>query len=299
MLSGTSFCERPESVLRGKTTAAVSDSTPYTVIEGIRCFSPEVARTYSDYPDGGFDLTDRSGDDSFWVRSRNRLFKRIVYDQLTPTGKTKLLEIGCATGSFIRQIVENERLEITGSEIYLKGLLYAKKNLPNVDFIQFDVTKGEIGEKFDLIVAFDVIEHIESDVAAISNIGKMLHDRGGLILTVPQHMFLWSKLDELVKHKRRYSRRELETKLRNNGFDIIYCTSFVFMLFPFMLISRILDKSRKHVQSDEMALEKRVTFPKALNWIFDLVMRVDESLIRWGVSLPWGGTLVAVARKRL
>ena len=276
----------------------MSDNLPYTVVEGIRCFSPEVASSYANYPDGGFELTDKSGESSFWVRSRNRLFKRIVYDHLVSTGKTKFLEIGCGTGGFIQQIVENENLEITGSEIYLKGLLYAKKNLPNVDFIQFDVTQGVIGEEFDLIVAFDVIEHIENDVAAISNINKMFHKGGVLIMTVPQHMFLWSKLDEIVKHKRRYSRRDLVAKLQENGFDINYCTSFLFVLFPLMLISRMFDKGRDQSQSDEVALEKRVKFPNVLNWIFDHLMRIDEALIRLGISLPFGGTLVVVARKR-
>ncbi|MDO9253862.1 MAG: class I SAM-dependent methyltransferase [Bacteroidales bacterium] len=275
----------------------MSDNTQYTIIDGIRCYSPEVASSYADYPDGGFDLTETIRENNFWVNSRNRLFKNIVYNQMAPTGKTKLLEIGCGVGNFIQQIVENENLEITGSEIYLKGLMYAKKSLPNVNFIQFDVTQGEIGEEFDLIVAFDVIEHIENDVAAISNINKMLYKGGSLIMTVPQHMFLWSKLDEIVKHKRRYSRGELVTKLQENGFDISYATSFLFVLFPLMLISRLLDKGQDQDQSDEIALGKRIKFPKVLNWIFDLFMRFDEALIRRGASLPFGGTLVIIARK--
>lgn len=276
----------------------MSDNTQYTVVDGIRCFNPEVASSYDDYPDSGFDQTNKSGDSSFWVSSRNRLFKRIVYDQLIPTGKTKFLEIGCGTGGFIQQIAENENLEITGSEIYLKGLLYAKKNLPNVDFIQFDVTQGGIGEEYGLIAAFDVIEHIENDAAAMANINSMLLKGGSFIMSVPQHMFLWSKLDEIVKHKRRYSRRALLTKLQENGFEISYSTSFVFVLFPLMLISRLFDKDRDQSQSEEIALEKRVIFPKVLNWIFDQFMRIDEALIRWGASLPFGGTLVVVARKR-
>lgn len=276
----------------------MNDNLQYTIVEGIKCFSPEVANAYADYPDSGFDLTDKNAQSSFWVSSRNRLFKNIVQRNMSPTGKTKFLEIGCGTGDFIQQIVQNENLEITGSEIYLKGLLYAKKNLPNVDFIQFDVTQGVVGEEFDLIVAFDVLEHIENDIAAISNVRKMLHKDGCLIITVPQHMFLWSKLDEIVKHKRRYSRRELVTKLQENGYSISYVTSFLFTLFPLMLISRMLDKGQDKIQSEEVALEKRVIFPKALNWVFDLFMRIDEALIRLGVSLPFGGTLVVVARKR-
>ncbi|MCX6874486.1 MAG: class I SAM-dependent methyltransferase [Verrucomicrobia bacterium] len=276
----------------------MSDGTPYRVVDGIRCYHPEVALSYADYPDGGFDLTDKHAASSFWVSSRNRLFKSLVYGHMVPMGATRFLEIGCGTGDFIQRIVQNRRLAITGSEIYLKGLLYAKRNLPGVDFIQLDVTRGRVDEEFDQIVAFDVLEHIVDDVSAISNIGKMLHQGGVFILSVPQYMFLWSKLDEIVKHKRRYSRRELVTKLEGNGFKVSYATSFVFALFPLMLLSRLCDKGRAQLPSDDAELERRVTFPRALNWTLDLLMRIDEALIRMGISLPFGGTLVVVASKR-
>ncbi|RJG02922.1 class I SAM-dependent methyltransferase [Noviherbaspirillum sedimenti] len=276
----------------------MSDTLQYSIVDGIKCYSPEVASDYTDYPDSGFDLTDKNAESSFWVSSRNRLFKGIVQRHLAPTGKTKFLEIGCGTGDFIHQIAQNENLEITGSEIYLKGLVYAKKNLPNVDFVQFDVTQGKIGEQFHIITAFDVIEHIENDGAALSNMSQMLNRDGVLIISVPQHMFLWSKLDEIVKHKRRYSRRELVRKLKENGFEISYATSFVFILFPLMLISRLFDKGRDQSPSAEKALEKRVKFSDSLNVIFDLFMRIDEFLIGFGASLPFGGTLVIVAKKR-
>lgn len=277
----------------------MSDILRYTMVEGIRCFSPEVANTYTDYPDSGFDLTDKNAESSFWVSSRNRLFKSIIQRYLLPTRKTKFLEIGCGTGDFIRQIVDNKMLEITGSEIYLKGLQYAKKNLPNVDFVQFDVTQGSIGEQFDMIAAFDVIEHIENDAAALENIYQMLSKDGVLLISVPQHNFLWSRLDEIVKHKRRYSRRELVAKLEKKGFEINYATSFLFTLFPLMLVRRLLDKGDDCSHSSEAALEKRVKFPWVVNCAFDQFMRIDEMLIKRGFSLPFGGTLLIAARKRL
>ena len=276
----------------------MSDSLQYTLVDGIKCYSPEVASAYTDYPDSGFDLTDENAESSFWVSSRNRLFKSIVQSHLLPTGKTRFLEIGCGTGDFIRQIVQNESLEITGSEIYLKGLVYAKKNLANVEFVQFDVTQGKIDQQFHTITAFDVIEHVDDDSAALFNINQMLENNGVLILSVPQHMFLWSRLDEIVKHKRRYSRQELVSKLEANGFDIVYATSFLFILFPLMLVSRLFDKGGDNSKSDELALEKRVKFSGVLNTLFDFFMRIDERLIKMGASLPFGGTLVVVARKR-
>ncbi len=276
----------------------MSGNLQYTMVDGIKCYSPEVARAFNDYPESGFDLTDKNAESSFWVSSRNRLFKSIVQRHMVPIGKTKFLEIGCGTGNFIQQIAQNKKLEITGSEIYLKGLVYAKNNLPSANFVQFDVTKGTIGEQFNIITAFDVIEHIENDNAALSNISQMLNKDGVLIVSVPQHMFLWSKLDEIVKHKRRYSRRDLAAKLKANDFDIDYATSFLFILFPLMLLSRLFDKGGDQSPLDEQGLEKRVKFSSVLNTIFDFLMRIDEGLIRLGVSLPFGGTLVVLARKR-
>jgi 2-polyprenyl-3-methyl-5-hydroxy-6-metoxy-1,4-benzoquinol methylase len=268
------------------------------MVDEIKCYSPEVASAYIDYPESGFDLTDNNAESSFWVGSRNRLFKNIVQRHLVPQGTTKFLEIGCGTGDFIRQIVEIENLDITGSEIYLKGLVCAKKNLPSVDFVQYDVTQGKIGGQFHIITAFDVIEHIENDEGALSNICQMLSEKGILIMSVPQHMFLWSQLDEIVKHKRRYSRRELVSKLKANGFNIDYATSFLFILFPLMVLSRHFDRSGDQAQSHERGFEKRVKFSGVLNTIFDALMRIDEFLIKLGASLPFGGTLVVVARKR-
>ncbi|MEK7412354.1 MAG: class I SAM-dependent methyltransferase [Planctomycetota bacterium] len=266
-------------------------------VGGIKCYSSGVADSYTDYPDAGFDVTDKLEADSFWVRSRNRLIKHLVHKYASRTAKTRFLDIGCGTGAVIQGIIDDANLEITGSEIYLKGLLYAKSKLPRVDFIQFDVTQGILPAQFDMIGAFDVIEHIENDVAAIANIHEMLSDDGYFIVTVPQYMFLWSKLDTIVKHKRRYSKKELLLKLRQQGFAISYSSSFLFALFPLMLISRLLDRKDSGNKAD-MEFEKRVRFPKVLNWIFDKIMRIDEVLIRLGVSLPCGGSLLVVAKKR-
>ena len=274
------------------------DNLKFTIIENIKCYSPTVAKDYSDYPDIGFDITDKNAKSSFWVSSRNRLFKNLVYANCLK--RTKFLEIGCGIGDFIKEIISNRNLEITGSEIYIKGLKIAKKNLPHTELIQYDVSQGYINKKYNLIVSFDVLEHIEDDIAALNNINKMLNKNGRFIISVPQHMFLWSKLDELVNHKRRYSRKELISKLRSNGFDIIYTTSFLFTLFPLMLVQRFFDKKKKVIkdaESEKYALEKRVIFPYVLNFIFDAFMRVDEFLISLGVSLPFGGTLVVVAKK--
>jgi 2-polyprenyl-3-methyl-5-hydroxy-6-metoxy-1,4-benzoquinol methylase len=183
----------------------MSDKYSYTIIDGIKCYSPSISSSYSDYPHEGFDVTNENVNSSFWVKSRNRLFKYLI-EKNTPSKETSFLEIGCGTGNFISTILENKNLTITGSEIYLNGLKYAQNNTPNVEFIQLDISEKALEQRFDIIAAFDVIEHIEDDCMAIININKMLAEEGIIIISVPQHMFMWSALDEIVKHKRRYSR---------------------------------------------------------------------------------------------
>ncbi len=268
------------------------------LVGGIPCYSQDVANDYSDYPDGGFDLTDEYAETSFWVRSRNRLFKWLVQREKLRLGRARLLDVGCGTGEFIQHLTGQPDLDLTGSEIYIKGLLLAKKRQPDVEFIQYDVTEGVLDREFDIITAFDVFEHVEQDVQGMRNVHHSLSRDGVFILSVPQHQFLWSHLDDIVHHKRRYSRAEMVEKLAQTGFTPVRITSHVFVLFPLMCLSRIVDKARPAPVADQpKALSDRVTFPPLLNWVFNKMMYVDEAMIKLGISLPVGGTLLVVARK--
>ncbi|MCR9089624.1 MAG: class I SAM-dependent methyltransferase [Rhodobacteraceae bacterium] len=268
------------------------------IVDGIPCYSADAANDYADYPDAGFDLTDANAQTSFWVKSRNRLFGWLVRRELERLGTARWLDIGCGTGDFAGTLRNVPGLSITGSEIYLSGLRFARHHLPDVEFIQYDVTEGRLDRCFDIVTAFDVLEHVDEDQAGMQHVAEMLSDDGVFILSVPQHAFLWSTLDEVVHHKRRYSRAEMVQKLKRAGFQPVRVTSHVFALFPLMVASRILDQWRgKPVEDDGAALEARVVFPPLVNWLFDKLMRIDEALIRLGIALPVGGTLVVVARK--
>lgn len=217
------------------------------------------------------------------------------------TGKRpKFLELGSGTGFVMKALSQENLFELTGSELYLQALKYAKQKLPNVEFIQFDAAATEaLPRKFNLIGAFDVIEHIEDDRQVLKNMAGMLEDNGMLFLSVPQYMFLWSQLDEIVKHKRRYSKKELLSKLNEAGFSPVFVSSFVFALFPAVCLVRLRDKSQESNKSNvKEDFEKRVSFPNFLNVILDNIMKIDEFLISMGMSLPFGASLVVLATKK-
>ena len=79
----------------------MSQTLQYTLIDGIKCYSPDEASRYADYPDEGFDVTNKLEEDSFWIRSRNRLLKKTVLQRASGFSRPRMLEIGCGNGRLL------------------------------------------------------------------------------------------------------------------------------------------------------------------------------------------------------
>ena len=267
----------------------------FTEIEGFRCYAPELAAAHTDYPSGGFDVTAAVESTSFWCRTRNRIIGGVV-ERFTDRSRTlDMLEIGCGIGGVVAELRRFPHLRLTASEIYIQALRYARARVPGVDFIQLDATSMPFREAFDIVGAFDVLEHIDDDERVMRRVRDALRPGGLLLVTVPQHKWMWSALDDIVCHKRRYTRSELLGKLRRSRFEVLFCSSFVTTLFPAMAASRLLSRKRP-VGDVKEAFASEVTLSPAANRACDWIMRIDESALRAGLSLPFGGSLLAVAR---
>jgi len=161
--------------------------------------------------------------------------------------------------------------------------------------MQMDARRLPFEGEFDMVTAFDVIEHIAEDELVLRNFHKAIKPGGACLITVPQHQWLWSPVDEAACHQRRYSARELHDKVEAAGFRIVRSTSFVTLLLPLMLASRLAARrAGKAGGSDALALHP------ALDKLLEAVMWVEQLLIRCGISLPIGGSrLVVLERKEL
>lgn len=146
-------------------------------------------------------------------------------------------------------------------------------------------------EQFDVIAALDVLEHIDDDVEALRQMGRALRPSGGLIITVPQHPSIWSEADEWALHFRRYTRTGMRLKLTQAGFEIVRATSFVSLLLPAMLLSRLRLRRRPY---DPLA---ELTLPQWLDAVLSTLLSLELTGIKRGLSLPAGGSLMVVARK--
>ncbi len=227
----------------------------------------------------------------FWFESRNRLLMWAL-NQYFPTMRSGL-EIGCGTGFVLKGMAERfAQARFAGSEVFREGLNFAAQRVPSAELFQMDARKVPFQSEFDVIGAFDVLEHIEQDDEVLREMYGAIKPGGGIILTVPQHQWLWSDTDVYAHHKRRYSRRELKSKVESAGFRVEYMTSFISILLPVLMISR---HRFKRAQSFRSEMESHVH--PVVNQVLMAALTVERSLLKRGLSLPAGGSLLLVAKK--
>lgn len=260
-------------------------------LDGFLSFAPELSETAESYDAERYKVVAAIEQAHFWFRSRNALIvwalKKYFPNSLS------LLEVGCGTGQVLDSIhAAQPNLELVGTEIHVKGLEFCRQRLPNAEFMQLDARVMPFVEEFDLVCAFDVIEHVEEDAKVLAQMHQACRSGGGILITVPQHQWLWSYKDDFAHHKRRYSRKELLKKISNAGFKITTVTSFVSLLLPLMYLSRLWERAPTQFEP-----QRELDISPRLNRIFYTLMRCETAMIRWGVPLPVGGSLLLVAKK--
>jgi len=228
---------------------------------------------------------------SFWFRARNRLITWALH-RYFPHARS-MLEVGCGTG-FVSAGVRrsNPSIRLVAGEISTVALELARARLPDAELLQMSASALPYEDEFDVVGAFDVLEHVEDDDAMLSEMRRAVKRGGGVLITVPQHRFLWSPVDEVSGHKRRYARREVLAKIRGAGFRVERATSFVSLLLPAMAIER--RRLRKHPERYDAAAE--LAPGRALSAAMEGVLGLEGAVIRAGVSLPAGGSLLVVGR---
>jgi len=282
----------------GETYSASSSSCPACgahpdILEGFPAYAPALAQE-----GGGFrakyfaDLVELE-EGHFWFSARNRLIIWAL-GKYCP-GLRSFLEIGCGTGYVLSGIANAfPGTQLHGSEIFSAGLNYAAARQPKIAFMQMDARNIPFVDEFDAIGAFDVLEHIKQDEQVLVQMHQALKPGGIMLLTVPQHPWLWSSVDNYSLHVRRYSAKELQVKVRASGFRILHSTSFISSLLPVMLLSRLAKR-----RGGEKGIDARAELKIApwLNRIFKSILGWELWMIRMGFNFLVGGSRLVVARK--
>jgi len=260
------------------------------VIDGHLAFAPELAHESEGFEPEYFIRLAGQEAGNFWFRSRNRLLLWAMQRYFPKAGN--FLEIGCGTGfvlSGLKQAFPN--LTLSGSEVFSEGLSFAATRLPGVELFQMDARRIPFREEFDCIGAFDVLEHIKDDEQVLSEMYHATRKRGGILITVPHHQFLWSPVDEFARHVRRYETGELRKKVERAGFSVVRATSFVSLLLPLLIVSRYKQRNK------EVDPEAEYNISPLLNTTLEKMMHEERAVIRAGLSFPAGGSILLAARR--
>jgi len=165
---------------------------------------------------------DLVGEQTLEVMEGAEWYNKWLFDLARPYLGKEILEVGAGIGNFTKLLLnEGEVYAIDINESYIKSL---NKKLPDVHAGSGNIETKKYffkNKKFDTIICFNVLEHIENDIKALTNIQLLLKPKGKFILLVPAHKLLFSKFDQNLGHFRRYTIKEANKKLKNIGFNII------------------------------------------------------------------------------
>lgn len=222
--------------------------------------------------------------------------KKLVVDLMeTYLGRDNLtiLEIGSGGGETSKELLKYGEVYANDISEYSEDLC-REKGINN--FIVGDVNELDLKEyqqKFDVVLALDVLEHIQDDNKAMSVVRGLLKEDGIFLVNVPAYKFLWSAHDEVLQHKRRYTTHEITMKLSNQGFKILKKSHFVFFMFPLMATFKFFSNFFDRSYNPKTAY---IELPKRLNdlmiWLLEIEIKMQRRF-----NLPFGTTISVVAKK--
>jgi SAM-dependent methyltransferase len=267
------------------------------VVEGVPLHAPALADTLSGFDPTAFVALEGMEPGHFWFEPRNRLLARLCR-RWFPAAR-RVLEIGCGTGFVLGALAQAfPAAELVGAELHPAGLAPARRRLgTRAAFAQMDARRITARRAFDLICAFDVVEHIEEDEAALASMHAALRPGGGVAIAVPQHPWLWSAADEAAHHVRRYRRGELEAKLETAGFRVLFSGSYCALPLPLMMASRLWERMTRRPGTPPRASEVEARPPALANAILRGMLEAEVSLTLAGLRFPLGGSRVVLARR--
>lgn len=225
----------------------------------------------------------------WWFVGRRRLIKTLLSSLTIHNGST-VLDVGCGVGSNLH-LLNSTGFRVIGIDSEIYSLFFANKSsgvpLLNADLLALPFKSNSVG----LIIATDILEHVEEDIAGLKEIHRVLKPSGQVIITVPAFQALRGIQDIVGMHKRRYSKKELTQKIVQGGFTISKSSYFNFILFfPILLARWFIRLWRLNIES-----ENKINHP-LLNNFLRTVFSFETYLLRY-ISFPFGVSILCVARK--
>ena len=225
----------------------------------------------------------------WWFSGRRRLLKFLL-SYLSIQRDSMVIDVGCGVGSNL-PLLKSMGFKVVGIDSECYSLSFAK-NLSGTLLINGDVLKLPVkSNSIELVIATDILEHLDDDSMGIKEIHRTLRREGKVILTVPAFKSLWGIQDVVGMHKRRYSKNEFLRKIEREGFIVLKSSYFNFFLFfPIFLGRRLIRLLGVKIES-----ENKINSP-LINFFLKTLFSIEPYILKY-FSFPFGVSVFCIARK--
>jgi SAM-dependent methyltransferase len=230
----------------------------------------------------------------WWFQVRGEIIMQHIESLVKDKKDLKILNIGVATG--YTSVLLSRFGTVKSVEFDKECYEFTKKE------VEIDIVNGSItdlpfeNESYDLVCAFDVIEHIDDDKLAVSEMRRVCKTGGNLCVTVPAFMLLWSEHDIINQHYRRYRKHEMVSLFeQNSSIYATYFNSFLFLPIAFfrVLKTAISGKPKlEEAQSDFIVLRQNI-----FTWGAKMIFSLEKPLLKMGLKFPFGVSVLLSAKK--
>jgi SAM-dependent methyltransferase len=226
----------------------------------------------------------------WWFVGRRRLFSRMIRGLRVETG-APVLDVGTSAGTNLRMLRDLGFTDVTGLDLSLEAIRFCmEKGLGSVK--QGDVTAMPFDDQsFALVVATDIIEHVDDDLRGLTEIRRVLRPGGVTLLAVPAFPSLWGFQDEVGHHKRRYRMQPLLERIEQAGLIAGERFHYNYLLFGPIWFARRIMKHLKHSLQSEGEVNSPLV-NKVLSAVFSLDIATAPKL-----APPFGVSILVVARR--
>ena len=224
----------------------------------------------------------------WWYAARKEILLRYLDVRLPLPPAARLLDVGCGTGAILESF--SHRYEAFGTDTAPQAIAFCReRGLTRLYCGTLDSYPPS--EPFDLITMLDMVEHVEDDEGLLRAGRRLLNEGGHVLIAVPAFPSLWSRLDEILHHKRRYTRGSLRRVVEHAGFTVEHLTFFNCFLFPLAWVKRVAARATGTGKAHDLDIP-----PRPLNATLREIFRVERRILTRS-SLPIGLSLLCLARK--
>src|SRR2546427_2900786 len=241
----------------------------------------------------------RIEDTHWWFRGRRKIITALLRPYLRPPAR--IIDVGSGGGAVAQALQQFGH--VTACDIDVRCAASVARR-PGMSFAYGTAEAIPFADgRFDLVTAFDVLEHLDDDVIALREMARVASPTGLIAVTVPAYGWMWGRQDEVSPHRRRYTGRSLRRAITAAGLNPRRLTAFNTILFPGIAALRLSRRlSRRLADRGQtpdpagLTSDFSMTKPGPLNDLLAATFSAEAAALRV-LDLPIGVSLLAIAQR--